>query len=111
MRKFIIIGLILFIGCREYCDHVKDIYYSEIGAIIIEKNKATSLNRSIVFDIRNDLSDISFISLYTDQSDFGKYVEIGDSIYKEKESLKIMIYKENGESRLIKLNYSLCTNN
>jgi len=107
MRYFITISILIFLvffsGCFTYCGAKRMMKKMSIDGIIDKKYKI-EWNRKEEMLAFSNISESQTITLNGDSSGFWEYVNVGDSLHKEVDSLMIFVYrKDSSDSTTFKL--------
>lgn len=110
-KVFFILLLLLgfFCGCGTYCSSEQErIFESKIEGRIIKKS-FLKLNKNECFiKIEKNDNSIRKIILFKEKSGFTNDVQVGDSLSKPENSLKIIVFKDTGEKKYYELNFPAC---
>ncbi len=84
----------IFSFCSTHCDSVKFIRKIELGGKITKKSKWDWNRGETAIYIHNNFNNGNELWTYLDKSGLYDYVQIGDSLYKFKNSFQVNIYRE-----------------
>jgi hypothetical protein len=108
MRIRIVLFLIILLNldsCVTYCDAIEDVKNMEIDGVILKKYILPLNKHSKELDFANHSGQGNNIYLRGDKSKFWEFVQVRDSIHKEKGSFQIDVFRRGTKVRSVKLDY------
>jgi hypothetical protein len=99
---------LVFQSCNNRCDAVKSVREREIEGVIKKKYRLSWNHNSKELDIYKNSRKILGIYFFSEESGLWDFVQIGDSLHKERESFDVRIYRAGMNPQTFTLQYPGC---